>query len=499
MNKQKIIIIGAGLGGLSTGIYAQMNGFDTTIYEKNPVPGGLAACWKRGDYLIDGGIHFLSGYKPGLSLHNVFKEVGAHKAECVDLVTYARYIDEKSGRSIDVSSDLDKFQADLLTMFPEDKKKISHFIKGIRGMSKTDISEFGFREPVELMNTMKWFKEFWQYRKALKYFIGKSMQPVREYVKNIHDPMFKDLLLHMFLPDVPIAFLWMILSFVSQKQMGVLKKGSLDFTRKLEERYLELGGKIVYKTEVSDILVENDKAVGIKTKDDIEHLSDFVISANDGRTVIYDMLKGAYTNDEIDSRYNEWQTVDPFVSLSFGINQEFDDEVWLTVFKTTDPITVGDEEKEIIMTRFFNYSSEFAPKGKTVVQVDIETNWDYWFNLRKDKKKYNQAKKDLAERTKEWLEKRFPGIKKKIEVEDVATPYTFWRYTSNEKGSYMGFLPSSDTFTTYIKKTLPGLDNFYISGQWSMSTGGVQPVIYAGRHVIQLLCKDEGKEFIISE
>ena len=248
MTKQKIIIIGAGLGGLSTGIYAQMNGFETIIFEKNPVPGGLAACWKRKDYLIDGGIHFLSGYKPGLAIYDVFKEVGADKAECVDLDTYARYIDEENEKTIDVSSDVNKFQTELLALFPQDKKKINHFIRGIRGMGKTDISEFGFKEPVESMNIWKWTKEFWQYRGTLKYFLGKSMQPVRKYVKDINDPMFKDLLLHMFLPDVPIAFLWMILGMVSQKQMGVLKKGSLDFARKLEERYLELGGKVEYKT-----------------------------------------------------------------------------------------------------------------------------------------------------------------------------------------------------------------------------------------------------------
>ncbi len=496
MSKKSIIVIGGGLGGLSTGIYAQMNGYETTIYEKNPVPGGLAACWKRKNYLIDGGIHFLSGYKPGLSLYNVFKEVGAHKAEYVDLDFYARFIDEKSGRSIDISSDLNKFQTDLLSLFPEDKKKIKHFIKGIRGLSKTDISEFGFKEPVELMTTKKWIKEFWENRKALKYFIGKSMQPVKDYVKNIHDPMFKDLLLYMFLPDVPITFLWMILSFVSQKQMGVLKRGSLDFAKKLEERFLELGGKIVYNSKVSSILVEENKAVGIRTEDGKEYISDFVISANDGRTVIYEMLEGAYTNNKIDRRYKEWQTVDPFVCLSFGVDMEFKDEVWMTVFKTTNPITVGDEEKDFVMIRFFNYSPYFAPEGKTVIQVDLETNWEYWFNLRKDKQKYNQAKKDLAERTKEWLEKRYSGIKDKIEVVDVATPYTYWRYTLNEKGSYMGFLPISETFTSSIKKKLPGLEKFYMSGQWSMTTGGVQSVIYAGRHVIRLLCHDEGKGFI---
>lgn len=495
MKKKKVIIIGAGLGGLSTGIYAQMNDYETTIFEKNPVPGGLAACWKRKDYLIDGGIHFLTGYKPGLSLYNVFKEVGAHKAECVDIETYARYIDEESGRMIDISADLDKFQTDLLSLFPEDKKKINQFIRATRGLSKTDISEFGFKEPLELMRKRDWIKEFWQNRKALKYFMGKSMKPVSEYVKDIHDPMFKELLLYMFLPSVPIVFLWMVLSFVSQKQMGVLAKGSLDFANKLEERYLELGGKIEYKSKVKDILVEANKAIGISLEDGSVHNADFVISAIDGRTVIYDMLKGDYTNDKINKIYSKWKTVDPFVSVSLGVNMEFKDEVWMTFFKTTDPVIVAEEEKENIMIRFFNYSPHFAPKGKTVIQVDFDTEWEYWFVLRKDKKEYNQAKKELAERTIEWLESRYPEVKNKIEVIDVATPYTYWRYTLNERGSYMGFLPTADAFTSSVEKRLPGLSNFYMSGQWSMSMGGVQPVIYSGKHVIQLLCHDEEKEF----
>jgi phytoene dehydrogenase-like protein len=496
MNKQKIIIIGAGLGGLSTGIYALINGFDSVIFEKNPVPGGLAACWKRKDYLIDGGIHFLTGHKPGLDLYRVFEEVGVHKAEYVDLDTYARYIDERSGITIDISSDLDKFQKDLLILFPDDHRIIKKFIKSTRGITKTDISEFGFKEPMELMSIWDWIKEFWHNRKALKYFIGKSMKPVSEYVKKIKNPILKDLFLYMFLPSVPVAFLYMVLGFVAQNQMGLLAKGSIDFARKMEERYLELGGKIEYKTQVADILVENDKAVGIKLEDGNIHNSDFVISAIDGRTVIYNMLDGAYTSEKINKVYSEWKTVEPFVSVSLGIDREFKDEVWMTLFKTIDTVTVAEEEKEVVMIRFFNYSPHFAPKGKTVIQVDFETEWEYWFVLRDDKKEYNRVKKELAQNTIEWLEKRYPGIKDKVEVIDVATPYTYWRYTLNEGGSYMGFLPTSDAFRTNVEKRLPGLSNFYMSGQWSMSMGGVQPVIYSGKHVIQLLCHDENREFV---
>ena len=54
MKNQSIIIIGAGLAGLSAGIYAQMNGYQSQIFEMHNLPGGLCTAWKRKEYIIDG-------------------------------------------------------------------------------------------------------------------------------------------------------------------------------------------------------------------------------------------------------------------------------------------------------------------------------------------------------------------------------------------------------------------------------------------------------------
>ncbi|CAG0990724.1 MAG: hypothetical protein MPEBLZ_02215 [Candidatus Methanoperedens nitroreducens] len=59
MTNKSIIIIGAGLAGLSTGCYSQMNGYQTHIFVHHTKPGGVATCWKSKGYTIDGGIHFL--------------------------------------------------------------------------------------------------------------------------------------------------------------------------------------------------------------------------------------------------------------------------------------------------------------------------------------------------------------------------------------------------------------------------------------------------------
>ena len=71
-----MIIIGAGVAGLCTGIYAQMNGYQTRIIEKHNIPGGLVTAWKRNGYKIDLCIHWLAGSGPGIYLNRYWKEIG---------------------------------------------------------------------------------------------------------------------------------------------------------------------------------------------------------------------------------------------------------------------------------------------------------------------------------------------------------------------------------------------------------------------------------------
>ena len=56
---KKIIIIGAGIAGLSAGIYARKNGYDATIYELHFLPGGLCTAWKRAGFTFEGCMHYV--------------------------------------------------------------------------------------------------------------------------------------------------------------------------------------------------------------------------------------------------------------------------------------------------------------------------------------------------------------------------------------------------------------------------------------------------------
>ena len=256
MTEKTITIIGAGLAGLSTGCYAQMNDYQSQIFEQHIHPGGLAACWKRKEFIIDGGIHFIAGHKPGVASHEVFQELGATNARFVDMTTYARYIDETTGQRIEITRDLNKLRNDLLALFPEDQKVIKEIISGAQAMEKTDISDIGLRKPPELMRLRDKVGEIWKLRGLWRYFTGKFNSPVKHYAERVHNVTFRDFLMNVFLPEVPVWFVMMILGLVAAGQMSILEDGSQEFVRAIEQRYIELGGNVSYQAGVEEILVE---------------------------------------------------------------------------------------------------------------------------------------------------------------------------------------------------------------------------------------------------
>ncbi|MFW9997621.1 MAG: phytoene desaturase family protein [Candidatus Odinarchaeota archaeon] len=495
MSRKSIIIIGAGLGGLSTGCYAQMNGYQSQIFEQHSKPGGLAASWKRKDYLIDGGIHFVSGHKPGVGLHNVYREIGADKARFVDMDIYGRFIDKTSGKTVDITSNLDKLESNLLALFPRDEGIIKEIISGSRAMTKTDITEVGFTKPAELMGWRDKLGDMWKIKGLMKYFSGKYSKTVKEYVKDVNDPILGDLLMNLFLPEVPVWFILMVLGLLGAGQIALLEDGALAFAKTIEKRYTELGGKVTYKADVKEILVSEDRATGVRLASGSIHQADVVISAADGYHTIYELLAGKYLNEKIEKRYRTWKNSYPMVLISYGVAWEFKGEPWMIVTSFDRPISVANRDVERCILRICNYGSNFAPPNKTVVQVEFETEWNYWHELRKDKQKYDVEKERIATEVLEQLENIYQGITAAVEITDVATPHTYWRYTRNRGGSIMGWDPTPETIFASTEKNLPGLDNFYIAGQWSMSVGGVQPAIYSGKHVIQLICHEDKKKF----
>jgi phytoene dehydrogenase-like protein len=337
----------------------------------------------------------------------------------------------------------------------------------------------------------------WSMRASLRYYIGRFSKPMSEIAADAQSPLLRQLLLNFFLPEVPGWFAISLLALVADGQMGLLDRGCPGFIDPMEARYRSLGGQVQYKARVNKILVESGTAVGVVLADGAEHRADIIVAAGDAHNAVFQLLGGQYGAAEWEARFREWSLVRPVVMITYGVNASFEGQPHLVQLLFKEPLSVGPQTVPGLAVRFFNYGTVFAPPGKTVVQVMLEVGWEYWSELReKDREAYKAAKEALASEVLRRLEIHFPGLSGSVEMTDVATPQTMWRYTGNYQGAYMGWLPSGKQLMSRIPRTLPGLRNFYMAGQWVSPGGGVPPSIYSGRQLVQVLCHNERRPFV---
>ncbi len=144
----------------------------------------------------------------------------------------------------------------------------------------------------------------------------------------------------------------------------------------------------------------------------------------------------------------------------------------------------------------YNFDSSLAPEGKTVLKVLLNSDYEYWKKLKQDPERYKAEKEQIADKVIALLDQRFPGLATQVEMRDVATPMTWERYTGNWRASHEGWLATTKTFGMRMSKTLPGLKNFYMVGQWVEPGGGLPPAAMSGRNVAQIICKRDKRPFV---
>ncbi len=246
------------------------------------------------------------------------------------------------------------------------------------------------------------------------------------------------------------------------------------------------------------ILTDNNKASGIELNNGKNYSADMVISAADGYSTIFEMLEGKYTDRKIKNYYQNFLIFPSYLQVSLGAARTFDEAPHHLYFPLDEPLMLGDETiHKYIGVRIFNFDPTLSPENKTVLTVLLPTfNHTYWQELRsKDRSAYKTEKKRIADKIIDALDYKFGKIRSNLEVSDVSTPATVIRYTNNWKGSFEGWMLTPETGMKSIKKTLPGLDHFYMIGQWVQPGGGLPAVLKSGRDVAQIICKKDKKRF----
>ena len=493
--EKSMIIIGGGIAGLSTGCYGQMNGYKTHIFEMHNLPGGLCTSWKRKGYTIDGCIQWLVGSGPGNDMYRIWQELGALQGrKIIDHDEFLRV--EHEEKTLIVYTDADRLRTHMLELSPKDKKPINEFCKAIKSCSRYAMP---MDKAPELYSIIDSVKLVFGNSCFLKLYNKYKRITVLDYAKRFSDPFLRRAFYQIFdMPDCSVALLIITLGWMMGKTAGYPIGGSLEFARSIEKRYLDLGGEIHYESKVKKILVERDRAVGVKLQDGTEHRSDIIISAADGFTTIFSMLGGQYIDDKIRRYYETMPIFPPLIYVSLGVNRSFEGMPYSVSYILDEPKTIADVQQNTIYVRFHSFDPTLAPPGKTTISVMLEADHHYWKKLAQNTDKYQSKKQEIANYIISFLDNRFPGLAAQVEMQDVATPITWERFTGNWKGSFEGWLPTTKSMNVRMSKRLPGLDGFYMVGQWVEPGGGLPTAAYSGRNVIQIMCKADKKAFATS-
>jgi phytoene dehydrogenase-like protein len=492
---KKIVIIGGGVAGLSAGIYARLNGFDAEIVEMHSITGGQCTAWKRKGYRFDYCLHWLVGTRNG-PFHDIWKETNVlnDKVKVIDNEIHTKIYDAEN-REFIIYTNLDRWEKYLCSFAPEDTSAIRKMCKDMR--KSAFLSPYsdppGLRNPVNSILSMV---KMWP---IMMLFMNYGRKNTKQYFDKLH---FRNPVLLSFLDSMygsrdfsALAFI-MMFAWFNQKNAGYLIGGSLPMSERMTEKFLNLGGTLTTKKRVTQITTENNEAKGVILEDGTKIAADYVISAADGNSTIFHMLKGKYLSKKFMQAYEKWDLFPPLVQVSFGINKvipsdspadlHLDKDVFIGKTKTTHGYS------------FMNYQFDptMAPEGKSVIVLRYETPWENWENMPREE--YLAEKEKIREDATMLFEKHYHGISAYIEETDVATPLTDVRYTGVWKGAYEGFMPSSKNLMDNLPPKLPGLKKFYMAGQWLFPGGGLPPAGQSGKWVIQYICKEEKRKFTVN-
>jgi phytoene dehydrogenase-like protein len=482
--KNKIIIIGAGIGGLSAGCYAQMSGFDSQIFEMHNMPGGQCTAWKRGGYIFDGCIHHLAGCKPGYLLESMWKELGALPARRIIYPQDMCQVEDETGKRFTVYVNLEQLKQEMHKLAPQDASAINNYIKAAEIFTNLDMLD------MPLLDTAGFAGRFIKMATIMKYGL-----PMSKFTEKFQDPYMRKVFptIQYDWTETPLFVHLNMIGNCHSQNYGVPEGGSLEFAKAIEQRYRKLGGTTNYNAKVQKILVENDTAVGVRLTDGSEHRADTIISDAFTHTTIFELLDGRYVDENVNKMFAKPKDeVEMGIHVSLGVNRDLSKEPRALVLFLEKPTKIADKERTKLDLELFGYDPSVAPTGKSIIKVLLSTTYSFWNELRRDPKRYNAQKQEIAQTVLKLLEKRFPDVTDQVEVTDVATPLTTERFTGiNATYDISWGFTGALNFMRGQPRTLPKLKGFFLAG----GQAGLPGCAAQARNIIRKICQQQNRKF----
>jgi phytoene dehydrogenase-like protein len=373
-----------------------MNGFKTTIFESNKIPGGLCTAWERQGYKFDTSMHMLTGSSTG-SFNRIWREL-----RVVDNFRFFYHdlalVVDGMGKTLSFTNDKRSMQEEMLSISPVDAHLIKEFIDLIFGY---DLMDAALLKPFEMQNTFDRMKTLPYVLPLIPNYVKYKMLTIQGFALKFKSPFLRQAV--RFLVDAPgwpmPKFPFVLMSgFMKSSVMeaGTPEGGSQKVVQHIAGLYGKLGGKIQCEKRITDLIVENGTVKGIVLEDGSEKRADYVVWAADGHKLIFDILEGRYMDDNIRNMYYKWTPVRPLVQVLIGVDKDLSDEPRRIIIEPDEPITIAGEEHTWLTVIHHCFDKNLAPAGKSAVEVWYDTDYEYWDVLSKHKEEYEIEKKRIA-------------------------------------------------------------------------------------------------------
>lgn len=463
MKQYDVIIIGGGLGGLSSGVMLSKEGLNVCVLEQHSVIGGCLQSFYRNGRVLDTGMHYVGSLSEGQIMHQYFKYLGI-----MDKIKLHK-LDENGfdhfhfndGSSYSYAMGHERFVEKLSLQFPEEREAIVSFTKMLSSFSDL-ISKDVLREGkissggIELLSVSA-------YNEIEKYFKNERLKSVLGGNCGLYagDKLTTSLYEYGVITNSNIEGAY---SFVD---------GSQQIADLLVEQIKQNGGEVRLNAKVSKIHLESDKVEYIELASGERLYSKWTISSLHP-AVTFSLLenntiykKAFFTR--INSLPNTYGIFTTYLLLKpntvKNLNQNhyiFNlDDVW-----ETDTDCSNFEISSLMMSMQANSRNEYTDVVTLLAPMRFKhcLKWeDSRVGCRGEF--YKEFKEKFAEATIEIMHKHFPYIKENIEKIYTATPLTYRDYTATPGGSAYGIIKDCRNPIVTLMPAQTRISNLLLAGQ----------------------------------
>ncbi len=502
-----VIIIGGGMGGLSAGAHLANAGLKVLLLEQHHKVGGCCTNFTRGDFTFEVALHEMAGGGPGKNdrgLYRLLQITGVgDKVKMYELPDFYRsiYPDDIDVR---LPNNWEGFDNTLKKLWPEESEGIDNFHSLCSGfyndlLSLKDLFRYtGFKAfitkaqvPFKQKTFMKWKDKSLQ-DIVDEFFVDEHLKAVVSQLWVYYGPP---------VPDCTAAIALAATEAYLSDGVWHITGTSQALSNAYAERIKELGGEVKAGTLVTEIIIEDGLARGVKTEFGDVYTSRYVVCNTDPYQMIFKLIGEENLPKDYVERVKSLRPSNSLLGVYLGLNKDLkalgynDTEI---IYNTSLDSTVVYEnmmnadysEGASTITIYSNYDDPiYAPPGKSVVVLHAYSDYDIW---PKDRDEYQKMKEEKAWELINLAAEVIPEISdpKNIEVMEVITPATLFEYTMNYKGIPYGFYVSHEDWERIPNNT--PIENVFIGSSWSQIFHSVGQAQLNGWRAARLIMDIEG-------